>query len=164
MEGKYFDWLNDYEVTKYLETGFFPNNTSNMQEYFKSVGQSSNNVFLAIVDKKTNTHIGNVRLGPVNWIHRTAYLGIIIGEKNYWGKGYATEAIKLVIYYGFKRLNLHKISAGVNACNLASVEAFKKNGFIVEGQRKEELFVDGEYCDITMFGLTSENFRKLTAT
>lgn len=163
LEGKYFDWFNDYEVTRYMESGFFPNSQENMQEYLRCVGRNSNNVLLGIIDLKTGTHVGNVRLGPINWIHRTSYLGIIIGEKNFWGKGYATEAIKLVVEYGFNRLNLHKISAGVNASNVASLKAFEKNGFLIEGQRREELFVDGNYCDAMILGLNSKDFRGMSS-
>jgi ribosomal-protein-alanine N-acetyltransferase len=161
LEGRYFDWLNDCEVTKYLETGFFPNSSENMLKYFNDVGRNVNNVLLAIIDAKTNKHIGNIRLGPINWIHRNAFLGIIVGEKEFWGKGYATESIKLMVEYGFDRLNLHKISAGVNNYNTASLKAFERVGFEEEGRRKEELFVDGRYCDSIILGLTFERFKKL---
>jgi len=161
LEGKYLDWLNDYEVTKYMESGIFPNTRKHMEDYFNEVGRSSNNVLLAIIDKKTEKHIGNVRLGPINWIHRTSFLGIMIGEKGFWGKGYATEALKLVVDYAFNRLNLHKISAGMNASNEASTRAYEKAGFEVEGRRKEELYVDGRYHDGIIMGLTKENFQKL---
>ena len=160
LEGRYFDWLNDYEVTKYMESGSFPNTVEKMQEYFKNVGRSNNNVLLAIVDKKTDKHIGNVRLGPINWIHRTSFLGIMIGEKDFWGKGYGTEALKLIMDYAFNRLNLHKISAGMNASNKPSIRAYEKAGFKVEGQRKDELYVNGEYHDVIIMGLTKEDFQE----
>jgi RimJ/RimL family protein N-acetyltransferase len=143
-----------------MESGFFPNTLENMQDFFKNVGRSSNNVLLAIVDVKTGNHVGNIRLGPISWIHRSSYLGILIGEKSFWGKGIATEAIQLVADYAFNRLNLHKISAGLNASNKSSLRAFEKNNFSVEGQRKEELFVDGKYHDVLIMGLIEKDFKK----
>jgi RimJ/RimL family protein N-acetyltransferase len=83
LEGKYFDWLNDTEVTRYMDSGYFPNTLENMQEYLKAT-HNNNNAILAIIDKETETHIGNVRVGPINWIHRNAYIGILIGEKSFW--------------------------------------------------------------------------------
>ncbi len=147
LEGNYFDWLNDYEVTKYMDSGQFPNSIEKMQEYVKNVASSTNNVLLCIIDIATDKHIGNVRLGPINWINRTAFVGIMIGDKEFWGRGYATETIELVSEYAFKRLNLHKISAGVNASNQASVKAFKNAGFRIEGVRKDEVYADGQYHD-----------------
>ena len=158
LEGRYFDWLNDYEITKYMESSFFPNTVEKLQEYFNSIGKSNNNVLLGIIDAETDTHIGNVRLGPINWVHRTSFLGIMIGEKDFWGKGYATEALKLVVDYAFNRLNLHKVSAGANASNKASIRAYEKIGFKIEGRRKEELYVDGTYHDGIIMGLTKGDF------
>lgn len=158
LEGKYFDWLNDYEVTKYLESSFFPNTIEKLQDYLNNVGKSSNDVLLGIIDLETDTHIGNVRIGPINWVHRTAFLGIMIGEKDFWGKGYATDTLKLIVEYAFNRLNLHKISAGVNASNKPSLRAFEKAGLKIEGRRKEELYVDGKYHDGIIMGLTKEDF------
>lgn len=160
LEGRYFDWLNDYEITKYMESGSFPNTVEKMQEYFRNVGRSGNNVLLAIIDMETDEHIGNVRLGPINWIHRTSFLGIMIGEKEFSGKGYGTEALKLVVDYAFNRLNLRKISADMNASNKASVRAYEKAGFKVEGRRKDELYVNGKYHDAIIMGLTKVDFQE----
>lgn len=147
LEGSYFDWLNDPEVTKYLDSGYFPNNMENMQEYVKSAGNNVKGTLFAIIEITTDRHVGNVRLGPINWIHRNSHMGIIIGDKEVWGKGYATETIKLIANYAVKRLNLHKISAGVNASNKASIRAFEKAGFAIEGLKKDEVYADGKYHD-----------------
>ncbi len=160
LEGKYFDWLNDFKVTKYMESGIFPNTVERMQEYFKNVGRSNNNVLLAIIDMKTDEHIGNIRLGPINWVHRTSFVGIMIGEKNFWGKGYGTESLKLVMEYAFNRLNLHKISSGINNSNKTSIRAFERAGFKIECRRKDELYVDDSYHDALIMGLTKEDFSR----
>lgn len=160
LEGRYFDWLNDYDVTKYMDSGYFPNTVEKLQEYVKNVGRSSNNVLLGIIDMETDKHIGNVRLGPINWVHRTSFLGIMIGEKDFWGKGYVTETLKLVADYAFRRLNLHKVSAGVNASNKASIKAFENAGFKIEGLRKDEVYADGKYHDAVVLALMSKDFQQ----
>lgn len=157
LDGEYLDWLNDEEVTKFLTSDFFPISKEKMEEYHRNVTMSSNNVMLAIVDKKSDKHIGNIKLGPINWISRIADLGVMIGDKEFWHKGYATEAIKLLLDYAFRRLNLHKVTAGVIAGHEASIKAFEKAGFEVEGRMKSQCFLDGKYCDSLYLGIIRES-------
>ena len=152
----YYNWMNDNEVTKYLESRFYPQSKEKIEEYIRSINDNPNYVFLAIIEKKSNTHIGNIKLGRINWFHRLADVGLIIGEKTAWGKGYATEAIKLVTEYAFRKLNLHKLAAGCCKENIASEKAFKKNGYIVEGIRKKHSFYNGKYADVILMGIINE--------
>jgi len=160
LEGDYFDWLDNREITKFLDSGVFPNTPEKMEEYYRNTALSPNNIMLAIIDKESDKHIGNIKLGPVNWITRIASLGIMIGNQEFWGKGYGTEAIKLVLDYAFLRLNLHKVTAGIAAIHQASIEAFKKAGFEIEGQLKSQFFLDGKYYDSVYLGVTKEDFFK----
>ncbi|MDC4205803.1 MAG: GNAT family protein [Candidatus Manganitrophus sp.] len=92
-------------------------------------------------------------MGPIQWIHRLADIGLLIGEKDCWGKGYATEAIQLVSDYAFNVLNLHKVAAGCYGPNEGSARAFQKAGFVVEGVRKEQFYTNGSYVDDILLGL-----------
>lgn len=158
LEGAYFDWLNDREVTKFLESGRFPSTKEGMEEYYNNTVLSENNVMFGIIDKKADKHIGNIKLGPINWITRIASLGIMIGDKESWGKRYGTEAIRLVSDYAFNKLNLHKLTAGVAAINKGSVRAFERAGFEVEGRAKKQFFLNGEYYDSLYLGMTRQDF------
>ena len=149
----YYRWMNDPEVTRYLESRFYPNSMERLREYVTSKMGNRDNVFLAIVLKEGDRHIGNIKLGPINWIHRFADVGILIGEKDCWGKGYGTEAIRLVVDYAFRKLNLHRLTAGVYAINQASVRAFLKAGFTEEGRRKSHTYCDGQYVDGILLGI-----------
>ena len=102
----YCRWMNDAEVTRYLESRFYPHSIDSIAAYIAQMNASSDSVLLAIVVKDKNVHIGNIKIGSINWIHRYADVGILIGDKAYWGQGFATEAITLVIDYAFKKLNL----------------------------------------------------------
>jgi len=156
LTGDYFDWLNDREVTRFMDSGLFPNTVEKMEDFYRNTALSSDNAIFAIVEKKADKHIGNIKLGPINWISRIASLGIMIGNKESWGKGYATEAIKLVVDYAFKELNLHKVTAGVVAGNQGSAKAFEKAGFSVEGHAKSRFYLDGEYYDSLYLGIVSK--------
>ena len=153
LDGPYLDWINDYSVTRFLEAGLFPNTREGLEQYVRSVSQNPQNVMLAIIDKDTDKHIGNIKLGPINWIHRFADIGILIGEKGSWGKGYATEAIKLVVDYAFNKLNLHKLTAGSYDVNLGSVRAFMKAGFAEEGLRRSQYYCNGQYVNEILVGI-----------
>jgi [ribosomal protein S5]-alanine N-acetyltransferase len=147
VPGAYYRWMNDPAITQFLESRFYPNTMDSLNEYVKNKQADSNNVFLAIVIKENHRHIGNIKLGPINWIHRFADIGIIIGEKDCWGKGYASEAISLVTKFAFNTLNLHKLTAGCYEMNQGSVKAFQKAGFYIEGGRKSQYYYQGAYID-----------------
>ncbi|WP_202882291.1 GNAT family N-acetyltransferase [Candidatus Manganitrophus noduliformans] len=150
---RYYRWMNDPEITRFLESRFAPNAIENLRDYVAGKLGDRDNLFLAIVLKEEDRHIGNIKLGPIQWIHRLADIGLLIGEKDCWGKGYATEAIQLVSDYAFNVLNLHKVAAGCYGPNEGSARAFQKAGFVVEGVRKEQFYSNGSYVDDILLGL-----------
>ena len=157
---EYVGWLNDYEVTRYLETGKFPSTPETILRYLERFQDSTTDLVFAIVDRETDQHIGNVTLNRINWIHRTADTGLMIGQREFWGKEYGFEAWRLVIEYAFQRLGLRKIIAGAVADNVTSLAVLKKLGFKAEGTLRQEYLVDGEYRDGVRLGLLREEFYK----
>jgi RimJ/RimL family protein N-acetyltransferase len=149
----YCNWMNDPEINQYLESRFERWSVSKLRRYISDVKRNPDNVFLTIVSKDGNKHIGNIKIGPINRRHRYADVGVIIGEKSFWGKGIATEAVKLVVDYAFNKLNLHKLTAGAYNCNIGSIKAFKKAGFSVEGVRRKQYLCDGDYVDGVLLGI-----------
>jgi RimJ/RimL family protein N-acetyltransferase len=109
-----------------------------------------------IFDKESDQHIGNIKLGPINWFHRYAEIGLIIGNKDFWGKGVATDSITLISLYAFNTLNLHKVTAGCYASNIGSKKAFLKAGFDVDGVRKSHCFSQGKWEDLILLGKINE--------
>jgi len=151
----YYRWMNDSEITRYLESRFWPNSQEGISEFATRMLSDRNSLFLAMVQKSDDRHIGNIKIGPINWIHRFADLGILIGEKDCWGKGYATEAIDAITSYAFKTLNLNKICAGCYSPNQDSLKAFLKAGYTQEGVRKKQYFCGGEYVDEILVGIAN---------
>ena len=98
----YVDWLNDKEVNKYLESGG-NYNISKLKDYLIYI--EKNNIYSWAVTLKNGKHIGNIKIDPINLKHDNAEYGIMMGDKNEWGKGYAKEVSKLVIDYCLKLLN-----------------------------------------------------------
>ena len=150
----YYRWMNDPEVTRYFEhTGFFPVTVEQLLERVNNVNRNPDIVSLAVMlDEAAPVHIGTVRIGPINWLHRFSELMITI-DRPYWRRGHATEAVMLMRDYAFNKLNLHKLTATAYADNLASVKLLQKVGFSVEGSYKEQFLLDGRYSDGIMLGM-----------
>ena len=149
----YYRWMNDPEVIQYLESRFFPNSREMIELYVKQMEESTDIVFMAIIVKDSDKHIGNIKIHRINWFHRYAEVSLVIGEKEFWGKGYGTEAINLAVGHAFNTLNLHKLSARMYANNVGSIKAFKKANFFKEGLLKEHCFCRGSYVDKVLLGI-----------
>lgn len=152
----YYKWMNDIEITRYTESRFYPYSMEQLQTYVSSLDGKRDSVFLAVIAKESSQHVGNIKLGNIDWIHRRADIGVIIGEKAVWGKGYASEAIALLSDYAFKRLNLHKVWAGCYSNNTGSIKAFQKAGFVEEGIQRKHYYYNGGYIDLVLLGKINE--------
>jgi RimJ/RimL family protein N-acetyltransferase len=158
LNERYLNWLNDPEVNRYLESAKFPSAKRDLEKFYEEVTGSRNNVILAIADKRTDQHLGNVKLGPINWVHRKATLGILIGDKKFWRKGVGLEATRLAVEYGFYKLNLRRIDLGLFAEHESALRCYEKVGFKVEGRFRQNLFHEGEYKDSLWMGLLRSEY------
>lgn len=157
---RYLSWLNDAEVTKYIETGQFPVTKKDLETFYKEIKKSRTDVMFAMIEKKTGSHIGNIKLGGINWVHRYADLGIMIGDKKYWGKGCGAEACTLLLEYAFNRLNLNKVFLGIYATHKKAIRTYQKSGFKIEGKLKNMLIIDGKYTDKILMGILASEHKK----
>jgi RimJ/RimL family protein N-acetyltransferase len=152
----YLQWMNDLQVTRFLECRFTIYSRDDLTEYVSRTRADPNTVFLAIVLREGLRHIGNIKLGPVDHHHLRGDVGLMIGDKTCWGKGYATEAISAVRSYAFDVLGLHKLTAGAYATNKGSIRAFQKAGFSIEGVRRAHYLSEGEYVDGILLGVVAD--------
>ncbi|HMY47942.1 MAG TPA: GNAT family N-acetyltransferase, partial [Leptospiraceae bacterium] len=109
VDSNYFQWLNDQEVCRGNSHGLFPIRRSDLARYVSQAGEYRANLVLAIIVSASETHIGNIALQNIDWVSRSAEFAILVGEKEFWGKGYGLEAGRMIIEHGFKALNLHRI-------------------------------------------------------
>ena len=153
---EYLSWLGDPEVNRYLEVRFSqPQIMESVIQFVESANESDNTLFLGIFLQKPEIHIGNIKLGPIDPNHSTAEIGLLIGDKKEWGKGYASIAISLVAKYAFESLSIKKLTAGCYAANEGSRRSFLKAGFEEEGRRKSQWLVDGVRQDGILLGLVN---------
>ncbi len=159
LNERYLSWLNDPEITRYLETGAFPYTMQDLEKFYAQVTGSPTEVIFAIADRKAHQHIGNVKLGPINWVHRRTMFGIMIGDKRFWGKGVGEEVTSLMMEYAFNRLNLHRVGLVVFEEHQSAVRCYEKVGFKVEGCLREQMYQDGTYKNHLWMGLLRSEYK-----
>ncbi|MCS6809512.1 MAG: GNAT family protein [Bacteroidota bacterium] len=152
----YVAWMNDSEITQYLESRWAVHTKESIRAFVQAMCESPTNVLFGIFLRDTHKHIGNIKIGNINNIHRYADVGLIIGDKESWGKGIASEAITLATRYAFEELNLHKLIAGMYEPNLGSYKAFINAGYRDVGRYTRHFFYQGRYVD----GLLVEKCRE----
>lgn len=123
----YVNWMNDKEVNRFLESG--GNYTlEKLNDYLEEV-ESNPKYFWAIILKETNTHIGNIKIDPIDYIGLFGEYGIMIGDRTAWGKGIGYEASTSVIDFCFNVLCLEKINLGLHSSNEKALRLYEKLGF-----------------------------------
>jgi RimJ/RimL family protein N-acetyltransferase len=105
--------------------------------------------------------IGFVGLWDTSWKHGDAELGIAIGDREYWGKGFGTDAMRLILRYGFTEMNLERITLGVFDYNKRAIRTYEKTGFILEGRMRQAVHRDGSRADIVYMGILRDEWRVL---
>lgn len=150
------EWLNDFQVADY--TSWSGKMTSNEAE--KEYLESNNNpeAVFSIIDLNTDKMIGTVGIEQIDHLHRRGSLGVFIGDANYRNNGYGTEAIRMVLEYGFKYLNLNNIDLDVLSFNTRAIKCYEKCGFKMTGTRRQAQFVNGKYYDIYSMDILAEEF------
>lgn len=126
----YVNWINDPEVNKYLETrgGY----TLELLNIYIENQYEKEAYFWAIHLKDTKKHIGNIKIDPIDIETKSGEYGILIGDKESWGKGYAKEATNTILNFCFSELKLSKVTLGVIENNMSAVELYKKIGFKID--------------------------------
>ena len=154
----YLRWLNDPDILRYRSPKAYSSNIEDLRDFIKRA-QISKDLFLAICLKNTGKHIGGISLTSIDFIHRTAELSVMIGEKSEWGKNYAKEAISVLTKHAFMNMNLNKLWA--ESPNPAFNAIVKKLIWTHEGTKRKMFLLDGEYIDVECYGILKSEFNPL---
>ncbi len=154
----YLRWINDRSNDGLTNHAMFPHTLKSLRNFFEANADNRNGVWLAIVAKSNNRHVGNIQLANIDFINRNAEYRILVDKKAH-GKGYGFEASRLLIGHGFKVLNLHRIYLGVHQDNQPAIGLYKKLGFKPEGISREHFIRDGKYRNILKMGLLSREYQ-----
>jgi RimJ/RimL family protein N-acetyltransferase len=154
---KFTEWLNDMEVLINLQLYSGIISMENEKHFLENLSKEHN---YSIIDMETDKLIGNCGFLEIDHINQTTETGIFIGDKNYWDKGYGTEALSLLIDYGFKALNFHNIMLRVYEFNKRAIKSYQKIGFRQVGKRREALCRNLERHNIILMDILPKDFYK----
>lgn len=143
----YLEWMRDPQVVQYLESRNQTQTLATLREFVNKMNASVRDHLFGIFLSDDGEHIGNIKIGSIREPHRSADLGLMIGQRSAWGKGYGTEAIALATSYAFDQLQLNKLWAGMYAENLGSYHAFIKAGYREVGRFRRHILFKGRYID-----------------
>jgi len=152
-------WANDSEITQYLQL-FLPMSRAAEDSWFESLNKQPNDVVLGI-ETKDGVLIGTMGLHRIDYRHGTATTGAMLGNKEYIGKNYGTDAKMHLLHWAFTTLNLRKVCSEVLASNPRSKRYLEKTGYREVGCRKKHTFVKGEYVDQYIMEIFKEDFLPL---
>lgn len=155
---KFTEWMNDFNVTDYTGRSGQLMSLQGEKNYLEE--NSNPEAVFSIITLDEDKLIGTVGLERINHPHRTATLGIFIGDKDYLSKGYGSEAIRLLLDYGFNYMNLHSIKLTVFAFNERAIKCYKKCGFKETGRYRENRFINGKYYDTISMDILENEFKE----
>jgi len=153
----YAQWLNELELSKYLET--FNEMVTPESEKNRSKNNANRHEY-SIIELENNELIGNCCLFNIDHLNQTAETGIFIGSKNIWNKGFGKDALKLLLDYGFMALNLHNVSLQVYEYNEQAIKTYEKIGFKKTGIKREALYRNMKRHNIIYMDILAEEFYK----
>jgi RimJ/RimL family protein N-acetyltransferase len=123
--------------------------------------QRNDELFFMIRTRKEKKTIGLIGLDGIRWVHGEAWIGIGLGEREHWGKGYGTDAMLVIQRYAFDELNLHRLSLTVFEYNQRAIRSYEKAGFIVEGRARKFLNREGRRYDMIFMGILRDEWERM---
>ena len=154
-------WVNDLQVTRYLDGTVFlyPRSVQQTRSFVEENARSGGPAFV-IAHRDSEQYIGQLDLMQVDYRHRVASLGIVIGAKGYRGKGYGSESVGLALGFAFHQMNLHRIELWVREDNEAAIKCYRSCGFVEEGRRRQSYFADGVRKDLVLMGILRDEWER----
>lgn len=156
-------WVNDRATTEFLSAIFwFPQSETDTTDFMnRAMRATPNAAFFVIADVKDQSYIGQMDIFEINWKIRKGTMGTVIGSDEHRGKGYGTEALKLLIEYAFGVLGLERLELDVYADNARAIRCYEKAGFVHEGTRRHAAMVNGRYADVRTMSVIKPDWEKL---
>jgi RimJ/RimL family protein N-acetyltransferase len=154
----YLKWINDFEVVRNLGIALRPMTWEDEEAWYERTSKNESSVNFTVYECATLRPIGNTGLFSIDHVNRTAEFGILIGEKDCWGKGYGTETTSLVLDYGFTALGLHNIMLRVMSYNQRGIRAYTRVGFKEIGRLRQAKRLGDRAYDVVLMDCLATEF------
>jgi diamine N-acetyltransferase len=152
---RFVAWLNDPEVRQFLLLNL-PMSQADEEGWFDQMLKSPPPEHVLVIEALTEdgwTPIGNTSLMDIKWVDRNAEIGIFIGDKEYWNRGYGRDTMKLMLRHAFTNLNLHRVFLRVFEHNVRGIRSYEHAGFVHEGRLRQAVFREGRYYDVLLMSV-----------
>jgi RimJ/RimL family protein N-acetyltransferase len=150
-------WRNDKDIKK----SFFSYDLINkvqQQNWFEQYCKDNKQLIFAIIDNYNESFIGTIGFNAIDHFNQRAELGTLIGNKEYWGKGYASEALFKLLEYSFNEMNLNRVYSYIIEFNVGSIKKNEKLGFKIEGKLRNHTYKNGKFQDVVIMGILKDEF------
>ena len=152
---RFLEWVNDPDVTRNLAL-YLPMSSVEEQRWFERLADRDPHerpFSVEVREGEAWTLIGNCCVFGIDWVSRSGELGIMIGAKKEWDRGYGTEVMTLLLSHCFQTLNLHRVALRVYAGNARAIRSYQKAGFQEEGRMRQARFQHGAYDDVILMSV-----------
>lgn len=144
----FYLWANDRDVTQFsLSSYAYPQSQSDIVKWLSTINNNAKTISFGICCQETGNLVGYAGISSISVLNRSGEYFILIGNKQYWGKGIATEVTKLITEYGFKTLGLHRIELTAFVTNQSAIRAYEKAGYQHEGIKRQSGYRNGQFID-----------------
>jgi len=159
---KYLSWLHDYDVMKLINRPEYllPIDFEHVKKYVKDVSLKNDDYMFAIEIGEKRVFIGTFKIDQINWTTRTVNLGVMVGDRDYWGKGIGTKAFKIATKFCFDKLGFTKVHAGCNEKNIGMIKVVQKLGFKQDGCFRNHDLIEGELTNHLYFSILKEEYEQ----
>jgi len=154
-------WVNDPAIVEFLSDAFlYPQAERSTEAYLEEMvsGESDARGFV-IADPATDAYLGQANLDSVDWKNRVGKIGIVIGSPDNMGRGYGTEALRLLVDFAFREMNLNRLELEVYEFNERAIRSYERCGFAHEGRLREKHYKRGRYWDVLQMGLLKKDWK-----
>lgn len=148
-----YRWMNDPNIVRTLKSRYpiaFQNEVAWLE---RAMDPNSNERHFAIERRDDRTHIGNASIHDIDWVSRTGWFGLFIGEPTAWNRGFGTDAITTLVKFAFDDMNLHKLRINVFHYNERAKHILTSRGFVEEGKLGRDFYREGTYHDLVILSI-----------
>ncbi len=156
-------WWNDEEVTRLLGPWNYPVTRAEQERQIQAASGADPAIKSFAIETHDGELIGETGIRAINWMSRKAEFFITIGNQAFWGKGYGTDALRIIMRLAFDKLNLNRLWLTVLAHNDRAIRCYEKSGFKREGLLRQESFVDGAYHDVILMGALRDDYQGIVS-
>jgi RimJ/RimL family protein N-acetyltransferase len=153
-------WNEDTEFMRQMDTDYVrPRNVQDHEEMIKNMRSGDNNMLFHIRTLDGDRLLGFVAIHSIEWNNQAGLISIGIGDPDYRGKGYGSEALCLALNYAFNELNLYRLGLDVIGSNTRAIRAYEKLGFKHEGAMREAVYRDGVRVTRVIMGMLRQEWK-----